>query len=59
MQADAFIVAVAEPHAVGTLLRRAAQQRTHGVRLGYSDDEGISLHFTDVQDTAQPVVLEV
>lgn len=41
------------------LERRAAQQRTHGVRLGYSDDEGISLQFTDVQDTAQPVALEV
>ncbi|MFN3355094.1 MAG: type VI secretion system ATPase TssH [Pseudomonas sp.] len=41
------------------LERRAAQRRTHGVRLGYSDDDGISLHFTDVQDTAQPVALEV
>ena len=41
------------------LERRAAQQRTRGVRLGYSDDEGISLHFTDVQDTAQPVALKV
>ena len=41
------------------LERRAAQQRTQGVRLGYSDDDGISLQFTDVQDTAQPVALEV
>ena len=41
------------------LERRAAQQRPHSVRLGYSDDDGISLHFTDVQDTAQPVALEV
>ncbi|PKH17495.1 MULTISPECIES: type VI secretion system ATPase TssH [Pseudomonas] len=41
------------------LERRAAQRRTHGVRLGYCDDEGISLHFTDVQDTAQPVALEM
>lgn len=41
------------------LERRAAQQRTRGVRLGYSEDDGISLHFTDVQDTAQPVALEV
>lgn len=41
------------------LERRTAQQRTHGVRLGYSEDDGISLHFIDVQDTAQPVALEV
>ena len=41
------------------LARRAAQLRTHGVSLGYSEDEGISLHFSDVQDTAQAVALEV
>ncbi|MHC8305766.1 type VI secretion system ATPase TssH [Pseudomonas sp. PB3P13] len=40
------------------LERRAAKQRIHGVFLGYSDDGGISLHFTDVQETAQPVALE-
>jgi type VI secretion system protein VasG len=41
------------------LERQAAQQRTQGVRLGYSDDAGISLYFTDVQDTTQPVGVEV
>ncbi|MBW1249413.1 type VI secretion system ATPase TssH [Pseudomonas tolaasii] len=41
------------------LERRAAQQRTQGVSLSYSDDEGISLHFTDGQDTAQSVAMEV
>lgn len=41
------------------LARRAAQLRTHGVSLGYSEDEGISLHFSDVQDTAQAVAPEV
>lgn len=40
------------------LERQAAQQRTHGVTLGYSNEEGISLHFSDVQATAQPVVVE-
>uniref|UniRef100_UPI0013CE6BA2 hypothetical protein n=1 Tax=Pseudomonas viridiflava TaxID=33069 RepID=UPI0013CE6BA2 len=39
--------------------RRAAQQCTHGVCLSYSDEEGINLYFTDVSDTAQPVLLEV
>ena len=38
------------------LERRAAQQHTQGVNLGYSDAEGISLHFTDVQDTTASVV---
>ncbi len=32
------------------LQRQAARQKTHGVTLGYSDDEGITLHFTDVQE---------
>jgi type VI secretion system protein VasG len=32
------------------LQRQAARQKTHGVILGYSDDEGISLHFTDAQE---------
>ncbi|MEE4234986.1 type VI secretion system ATPase TssH [Pseudomonas viridiflava] len=41
------------------LERRAAQQCTHGVCLSYSDEEGINLYFTDVSDTAQPVLLEV
>lgn len=41
------------------LERRAAQQRTQGVSLSYSDDDGICLHFTDVQDTAQSVAMEV
>ncbi|KPN90928.1 type VI secretion system ATPase TssH [Pseudomonas nunensis] len=40
------------------LERRAAHQRTQGVRLGYCADEGISLHFTDAQHTAQPVAVE-
>jgi type VI secretion system protein VasG len=31
------------------LQRQAAQRKTQGVTLGYSDEEGISLHFTDVQ----------
>ncbi|WP_341522085.1 type VI secretion system ATPase TssH [Pseudomonas sp. G.S.17] len=29
------------------LQRQAAQQKTRGVTLGYSDEEGITLHFTD------------
>ncbi|WP_426127789.1 type VI secretion system ATPase TssH [Pseudomonas sp. DWP1b1] len=41
------------------LERRAAQQRTQGVSLSYSVDEGICLHFSDVQDTAQSVAMEV
>jgi type VI secretion system protein VasG len=41
------------------LERRAAQQRTYRVRLGYSADDGISLHFDDVQDTVQSVASEV
>ncbi|WP_300631506.1 type VI secretion system ATPase TssH [Pseudomonas sp.] len=41
------------------LERRATRQRTQGVSLGYTDDEGISLQFTDVQYTAQSVASEV
>ncbi|NNA99415.1 type VI secretion system ATPase TssH [Pseudomonas gessardii] len=40
------------------LERRAAQQRTRGVTLSYSDDEGISLHFRDVENTAQSVAMD-
>ncbi|MGE8144293.1 type VI secretion system ATPase TssH [Pseudomonas frederiksbergensis] len=41
------------------LERRAAQRRTQRVRLGYCTAEGISLHFTDVQDTTQSVTVAV
>ncbi|MNF42173.1 Chaperone protein ClpB [compost metagenome] len=34
------------------LQRQAAQQKTRGVALGYSNEEGITLQFTDVQDAA-------
>ncbi|MDI2590474.1 type VI secretion system ATPase TssH [Pseudomonas sp. 681] len=40
------------------LERRAAQQRTQGVHLGYCVDEGIRLHFTEGQETAQSVAVE-
>ena len=40
------------------LQRQAAQQKTHGVTLGYSDDEGITLHFTDAQNAAQSAAME-
>ena len=32
------------------LQRQAARQKTHGVILGYSDDDGISLSFIDAQE---------
>jgi type VI secretion system protein VasG len=35
------------------LQRQAAQQKTLGVTLGYSDEEGIVLHFTDAQDAQE------
>ncbi|VVQ17422.1 Protein ClpV1 [Pseudomonas fluorescens] len=40
------------------LQRQAAQQKTLGVTLGYSDEEGIVLHFIDAHDTATSVDLE-
>lgn len=40
------------------LQRQAARQRTCGVTLGYSDEEGIVLHFTDTQDAALPIAPE-
>ncbi|MGP0011423.1 type VI secretion system ATPase TssH [Pseudomonas sp.] len=40
------------------LQRQAAQRKTQGVTLGYSEAEGITLHFTDVEDAAQVVVME-
>ncbi|MCK1792058.1 type VI secretion system ATPase TssH [Pseudomonas violetae] len=40
------------------LQRQAARQKTLGVTLGYSDEEGIVLHFTDAHDTAATVALE-
>ncbi|AZE54572.1 ClpB-like protein [Pseudomonas synxantha] len=40
------------------LQRQAAQQKTLGVTLGYSDEEGIVLNFTDAQDATLPVAME-
>lgn len=40
------------------LQRQAAQQKSHGVTLGYSDEEGITLQFTDAQDVSPSVALE-
>lgn len=40
------------------LQRQAAHQKTLGVTLGYSDEDGIVLHFTDAQDTSASVALE-
>lgn len=40
------------------LQRQAARRKTHCVALGYSDEDGITLHFTDPQDEAQPVLEE-
>ncbi|MFP3516485.1 type VI secretion system ATPase TssH [Pseudomonas sp. SIMBA_077] len=40
------------------LQRQAAQQNTHSVTLGYSDDEGITLQFTDAQDVTPPIGME-
>ncbi len=40
------------------LQRQAARQKTLGVTLGYSDEDGIVLHFTDAQDTVADVALE-
>ncbi|WP_112194893.1 type VI secretion system ATPase TssH [Pseudomonas sp. LG1E9] len=41
------------------LERRAAQQRTQGVRFGYSAEDGISLHFDDLPSTVQAVASQV
>jgi type VI secretion system protein VasG len=40
------------------LQRQAARQKAQGVTLSYSDVEGITLHFTDAQDVAQPAPQE-
>ena len=40
------------------LQRQAARQKTLGVTLGYSDEDGIVLHFIDAQDAVSPVALE-
>ena len=40
------------------LQRQAARQKTLGVTLGFSAEEGITLHFTDAQDAASPVAQE-
>ena len=41
------------------LQRQAARLKTLGVTLGYSETEGVLLHFTDVPETARPVAMEV
>ena len=41
------------------LQRQAAQQKTHGVTLGYSEEEGITLHFNDVTTAPLAVEMEV
>jgi type VI secretion system protein VasG len=41
------------------LQRQAVRQKTLGVTLGYSDDEGISLQFADGQHVAQSMIKEV
>ncbi|MNV78731.1 hypothetical protein D3C71_1722400 [compost metagenome] len=40
------------------LQRQAAQQKTLGVTLSYSDEDGIVLHFIDAHDTATSVAME-
>ena len=40
------------------LQRQATQRKTLGVTLGYSDEEGVVLHFVDAQDTASTAALE-
>jgi type VI secretion system protein VasG len=40
------------------LQRQAARQKTFGVTLGYSIEEGIVLHFIDAQDAVSPVTME-
>jgi type VI secretion system protein VasG len=40
------------------LQRQAARRSPHGVTLGYSEEEGITLHFIDAQDTVQAVLEE-
>ncbi|PNB72293.1 type VI secretion system ATPase TssH [Pseudomonas sp. GW456-E7] len=40
------------------LQRQAARQKTSAVTLGYSDEDGIVLHFTDAQDTTLPNAME-
>jgi type VI secretion system protein VasG len=40
------------------LQRQAAGQTTHGVSLGYSDDYGVTLHFTNAHDAAHLAAME-
>ncbi|SDX79417.1 hypothetical protein SAMN05444514_1541, partial [Pseudomonas syringae] len=40
------------------LQRQAARQKTLGVTLGYSDEDGIVLHFTDARNNAPLVATE-
>ncbi|WP_095163071.1 type VI secretion system ATPase TssH [Pseudomonas sp. Irchel 3F5] len=41
------------------LQRQATRQHTHGVTLGYSDTDDITLDFTDIPNRARPVTWEV
>lgn len=40
------------------LQRQAAKHKTLGVSLGYSDEEGITLQFTDAQDASSSTATE-
>jgi len=40
------------------LQRQAARQKTRSVTLGYSDEEGVILHFIDAQDAVAPDAME-
>ncbi|WP_271411942.1 type VI secretion system ATPase TssH [Pseudomonas sp. Q1-7] len=40
------------------LQRQAARQTTRGVTLGYCDEDGITLHFTDALETPNPALEE-
>jgi type VI secretion system protein VasG len=40
------------------LQRQAAREKTRGVTLGYSDEEGVILHFIDAQDAVAPDAME-
>lgn len=40
------------------LQRQAAQHKTLGVTLGYSDEEGVTLQFTDAQDASSSTATE-
>ena len=40
------------------LQRQAAGQTTHGVGLGYSDDYGVTLHFTNAHDATHLAAME-